>query len=233
MLAGYLSLCRISNLPSIWTNVLCSYMLAVGAFSWAGYLPIAFSLSCFYLAGMCLNDVCDADHDRHSRPSRPIPAGLVSLSGARRLTGALFVLAFASLLMPPHRQGMAGAVLLAIIIVWYDFRHKKNPLSVLLMAFCRFLTYSVTALAATGSMPLSVLGVGLLQFVYVVGLSLVARHENARATPYPFPVIPLLLAGIPVLDGIMLAILVHPAWLLAGLGGMLLLLAGQRCIRGD
>jgi len=42
-----------------------------------------------------------------------------------------------------------------------------------------------------------------------------------------------LLAGISLLDGILLAVLAGPAWLAAGVGGFLLTLAGQKYMRGD
>ncbi|RII31254.1 MAG: prenyltransferase [Geobacter sp.] len=230
---GYLELCRISNLPSIWTNVLCAVVLATGRFSWEAYLLPALSLSCYYLAGMCLNDVCDAAYDGLHRPLRPIPSGRVSRIGARILIFALFATGTAAILGVPFRQGSYAALPLIVLIVWYDFAHKNNPFSVLLMASCRFLVFAVAALATTGSMPALVLLAGLLQFIYVVCLSLVARYENNRTTPFPLPVIPLMLAGIPLLDGIMLAFLVQPAWLVAGGGGALLMLAGQKYFRGD
>lgn len=230
---GYLDLCRVTNLPSVWTNVLCASLLATGRFSWPGFLLPVFALSCYYLAGMCLNDLCDAAHDRVHRPARPIPAGVVSSRGALLLTLALFGAGTLPLLAAPHPAGFAAALLLVAVIVWYDLWHKQHPFSVLLMAFCRFLVFAVTALALTGRVAPAVILAGVLQFGYVVCISLVARRENARATPFPFPVIPLMLAGIPLLDGVLLALFASPAWLLAGLSGSILMLVGQRFVRGD
>ncbi|MBI5656794.1 MAG: UbiA family prenyltransferase [Geobacter sp.] len=230
---GYLDLCRVTNLPSVWTNVLCALLLATGRFSWQGYLFPAFALSCYYLAGICLNDLCDAAYDRVNRPSRPIPSGTVTPRGALLLTLALFTAGTLPFLAAPHVEGLLAAILLMAVIVWYDFRHKRNPLSVLLMALCRLLVFAVTALAATGRLSALPALAGALQFAYVVCISLVARHENARAASFPFPVIPLMLAGIPLLDGVLLALLVSPAWLLAGLCGSILMLIGQRFVRGD
>lgn len=230
---GYVELCRVSNLPSVWTNVLCAFVLATGGFSWKEYRIAAFALSCFYLAGMSLNDICDAAHDQVNRPTRPIPAGTVSLAGAWLLTVALCAAAYAALLFAPCRQGLSVALILTAAIVWYDLRHKKNPLSVLLMASCRFLVFPVTAVAVAGKVGLPVLAAGGVQFLYVLVISVVARHENARPTRCAVPVVPTLLAGIPLLDGMILAILVHPAWLLAGVAGALLMLGGQRVVSGD
>lgn len=230
---GYLDLCRISNLPSVWTNVLCAAVLAAGRFSLATFLFPALALSCFYLAGMCLNDICDAAHDARHRPSRPIPSGRISRRGAWVLTILLFVVGTSALLGTPFMQGFYAAFLLMAVIVWYDFQHKQNPFSVLLMAFCRFLVFAVTSLALTGGLPAEVMTAGGIQFTYVVCISLVARYENSRPEAFSFAVIPLMLAGICMLDGVMLAVMVQPGWLLAGIGGMLLMLAGQKYVRGD
>jgi 4-hydroxybenzoate polyprenyltransferase len=228
-----LELCRISNLPSIWTNVLCSILLSTGHFSWPTYLLPVLALSCYYMAGMCLNDICDTEHDLINRPSRPLTSKQVSPSGAWILTISLFTVGTAILILSPFIQGIYAGVLLVIVIVWYDLKHKQNPYSVLLMASCRYLVFAVTALSVTGSMPALVMRAGIIQFIYVVSISIVARYENSRPTPFSIPVVPLMLAGIALLDGIMLAILVHPQWLFAGIGGAILMLAGQKLVRGD
>lgn len=229
----YLQLCRVSNLPTIWTNVLVGCLLSGGLFSVSLYVLLAASLSCFYLAGMVLNDLCDTDHDRLFRPSRPIPSGRISERAALILTVALFIAGFGALFFAPSMRGASAAVLLLTVIVLYDQHHKQNPMSVLLMATCRFLVFAVAALAITGHLVSFVVVAGSIQFIYIVALSLVARYENSRQVPFSFPVMPLLLAGISLIDGIVLALFVGPVWLMAGVAGFLLTLAGQRYVRGD
>lgn len=230
---AYLSICRISNLPSVWTNTLCAYLLATGTFSWRGYLIPAFALSCFYLAGMCLNDFCDRAHDVEHRPFRPIPSGSILPREALLLAIALTASGCAAILTAPCKEGLIAALILISIIVWYDFDHKRNPYSVLLMASCRLLIFVVTPLSVAGTVSETALLAGAAQFSYVVCLSLVARYEGSRSTPFTLPVIPLMLAGISLLDGIILAILVAPGWLAAGLGGAILMQGGQKYVRGD
>lgn len=230
---AYLDLCRVSNLPTVWTNVLAASLLAAGQFAPVPYLQLTLALSCFYLAGMSLNDICDLDHDRLNRPSRPLPSGRVALRDAKRLTLALFAIGMSLLLVAPHLSGAGAGVLLLVAIVAYDLRHKGNPLSVLVMASCRLLVFLVVALALTGQANRWVIVAGGMQFFYVVLISLVARHENTRATPFAYPVIPVMLAGISLLDGLILAVLVAPPWLLAGIGGAFLTRLGQRHVRGD
>lgn len=230
---AYLGLCRASNLPTVWTNVLAASLLATGRFDPASYLLLALALSGFYLAGMSLNDICDLPHDRQRRPERPIPSGRVSLRGAGLLTLALFAGGFLLLAHAPDPRGVGAGLALLAAIAAYDLHHKGNPWSVLIMAACRLLVFVVVALALTGDIPAPVMVAGGLQFAYGVAISLVARHENARATPYAWPVIPAMLASIALLDGVVMAVFVAPLWLLAGVAGALLTQYGQRYVRGD
>jgi 4-hydroxybenzoate polyprenyltransferase len=232
-LKAYLDLCRVSNLPTVWTNVLAACVLATGRFSAGSTLLAAVSLSCFYLAGMVLNDLYDTEFDRESKPSRPIPSGRISVHHAKLFTLLLFACGFVVLAMAAHRSAAFAALLLVAAIVAYDRHHKQNPYSVLLISSCRFLVYVVAALAVSGRLPSAVVLAGSLQFGYIVILSLTARYENARSSAFPFPVIPVMLAGISLLDGMVLGVLVDPVWLWAGIGGFLMTLAGQRYVRGD
>lgn len=232
-LKAYLDLCRVSNLPTVWTNVLAAMLLATGAFHANEYLLLAFALSCFYLAGMSLNDLCDLEHDRVHRPGRPLPSGRVSTPGARLFTLVLFALGFLALALAPEMTGLVAGLALLAAIVAYDLRHKGNPLSVLIMAACRGLVFIVVGLALSGQLPPLLLAAAAVQFAWVVLVSLAARHENRRAAPYPFPLVPALIAGISLVDGLLMAALVAPGWLAAGLAGVLLTWAGQRHVRGD
>ena len=228
-----LELCRVSNLPTVWTNVLAAAVLATGRFPLAGYLLAALSLSLFYCAGMVLNDIYDAEVDRQARSTRPIPSGRVLLPPAQALVRLLFAAAFGSLLFLPYRRSALAALLLTVAIIAYDRWHKGHPASVLLMALCRFLVFMVAALALSGRVAPAVVAAGLAQFLYVIILSLVARWENRRPQRFSTPVIPLMIAGISLVDGLVLAIVAAPAWLLAGVGGMVATLLGQRLVRGD
>jgi 4-hydroxybenzoate polyprenyltransferase len=230
---SYLDLCRISNLPTVWTNVLAAYMLASGEFSLFPYLALAVAMSGFYMAGMSLNDACDVAYDRLHRPSRPIPSGRVPLRNAIALTIALFAAGMALLLTLPYWSGLVAGVILILTIVVYDLRHKKTPFSVLIMAACRFLVFAVASVAISDRLVPLVLVAGGIQFLYVVLISVVARHEARRSNAFPFPVVPAMLAGIALLDGLILAVLVSLPWLLAGIAGALATWFGQRYVRGD
>ncbi|MDF1552339.1 MAG: UbiA family prenyltransferase [Deferrisomatales bacterium] len=230
---NYLHLCRVSNLPTVWTNVLAAVVLSGAGFTLSRYLLLAGALSCFYAGGMCLNDLWDAAVDRVDKPGRPIPSGRVSLRGARALTVVLLLSGLGGLALVPHMPALAAGAVLLLVIVLYDRYHRDCSWSVLLMAACRFLVFVVAGLGASGGLEGAVLWAGLLQFLYVLVLSLVARWEKLRQRGYGFPVIPWMLAGVSLVDGLVLAALAAPVWLLAGVGGAVATLAGQRYVRGD
>ena len=68
-----LNLGRISNLPTVWSNVLAGMVMAGGALDHR-FIPAGLSLSLFYVGGMYLNDAFDRGIDAIERPERPIPA---------------------------------------------------------------------------------------------------------------------------------------------------------------
>lgn len=228
-----LDLCRISNLPTVWTNVLAAVVLSGVPFSWFNFFMLALSMSLLYSGGMCLNDICDVDRDHTKKPFRPLPSGKISIKLAYIFTAALFVIALSLLFAFPYKAAIHAGFLLVVVIVTYDIFHKSHPLSVFLMATCRLMIFVVSALAVSGAVGLLVAMAGSFQFLYTLAISVAARHENRKQMPYNFPAIPAMIACISLLDGIVLAILASPAWLVAGIGGAALTHAGQNYIRGD
>ena len=147
-----LKLGRISNLPTVWTNTLAGVVLAGGATGDARVPWLMLALSLCYVAGMFLNDAFDREFDARHRPERPIPSGEVTASDRfrRRLrhargrgrpvgVGRLRVSGGTG-----WRPAVAGLVLGATI-VFYDWHHKENPLSPIVMGLCRVLVYVTAA----------------------------------------------------------------------------------------
>src|SRR5262249_50855518 len=88
-LYGHLALARISNGPAVLTNALAGAALA-GARQVDGKLVlVAIAMILFYSAGMYLNDLFDYTLDCQARPTRPLPAGLVSRRAATIVAIAL------------------------------------------------------------------------------------------------------------------------------------------------
>src|SRR5690242_3153058 len=79
ILRAHLSLARISNTPTVVSNVLAGAALATTlAFGWQ-IVALCLATALFYTAGMYLNDILDVEIDRQQRPDRPIPSGTVSM----------------------------------------------------------------------------------------------------------------------------------------------------------
>ena len=76
-LSTLLRLGRISNVPTIWTNVLAGSIIAGGAGYSKGVGLIAIAMTAFYVGGMYLNDFFDRAIDARDRPGRPIDAGKI------------------------------------------------------------------------------------------------------------------------------------------------------------
>jgi len=195
---------RVSNLPTVWSNLLAGWFLADGGNDCAALVPLLLGGSFLYLGGMYLNDFCDADFDARYCPERPIPAGKIS----RRSVGVLAVLWFAAGLacLIPFGWFTTGiALLLIAAIVLYDFRHKDVSWAPLTMGFCRFLLYPLAAAAAVGPILLwcffpAATALGL----YVAGITYLARGESRPDKPVRWA---LLLLLLPVLLSVGMCVL--------------------------
>ena len=176
-LQGWLTTARISNSPTVVSNVLVGVALAgvLQPDSRVGLLIVAMVL--FYTAGMILNDVCDFNWDTEHRPNRPMPAGLVSRGAGAMAVTALFVAGAVLIWLAGGVTSVLSGLVLIGFIVFYDAWHKSNPLSPWIMAACRVMVY-VTAFVAF-AWPLSpALGLAaLLLVLYMAGLTYIAKSE--------------------------------------------------------
>jgi 4-hydroxybenzoate polyprenyltransferase len=207
-LSVWLRLGRVSNLPTVWSNVLAGLAL-VGALELEPpLLALVLSLSLFYVGGMYLNDAFDRHIDRVERPGRPIPAGHVTAAtvfsigfGALAAGTALLALTARTTGASPTRA-LASGVALAAFIVLYDAYHKQNPVSPLTMAACRVMIYVAVGFSVRRELtPLVLAGIACLLF-YLVGLTYAAKQEAFNRLPRLWP---LFCLGLPVLVGAVLA----------------------------
>ena len=189
-----LRLGRVSNLPTVWTNVVAGVVLSGGTMDAFPLVLLIVALSLFYVAGMYLNDAFDRKTDARERPERPIPSGQVRTStvfaiGFSLLLAGEGVLAIISYGLeggqgwPPLVAGVA----LAAAIVYYDMHHKTNPLSPVVMGSCRALVYVTAALAVTSSLSNPVLWGAGLMLAYLIGLTYAAKQENLAKVKNVWP----------------------------------------------
>ncbi|MEY4546256.1 MAG: hypothetical protein RL685_2451 [Pseudomonadota bacterium] len=215
-----LRLGRVSNLPTVWTNVLAALALSGGLsldsplrsssfpgsdFPGSHVVLLAAAFSLFYVGGMYLNDAFDRHIDARERPQRPIPSGQVSATSVFTLGFLWLALGMALLLHVAYHGGaglppavLSGAAL-AACIVGYDVYHKQNPLSPILMGLCRVLVYIGVGCAVLGPLRSALLlGAGGL-LCHLIGLTYAAKQEAlnrlSRAWPLWFLAAPLLYAA--------------------------------------
>ena len=187
-------------------------------------------VSLMYAGGMVLNDVVDAERDRKLATHRPIPSGRVTrgragLVSLLMLGGGWLLVAVIGWLTgvggtkggawsePYVAAGWAAA--LVACIVGYNLFHARFPISCVLMGVCRGLIYLVAAAVAAGHAtggkgvwaatvhPVSLAMAGGLA-AYVLGVTLLARHEHRRDVVtsssvqrwFPIALLPLPLAAV-------------------------------------
>ena len=192
----YLGLGRVSNIPTVWSNCLAGWLLAGGTPNPADFALLALAVTFFYTGGMFLNDGFDHAWDAKNRPDRPIPSGTISLeevfaAGFFQVLAGLGLLIVVGWKIQPEAslQAMGGGVALAAVIVYYDFRHKRDPLSPLIMAFTRALVYFIAAAIATATFGSDVWAGMAVLLCYLIGLTYVAKQETLREVKNLWPLI--------------------------------------------
>jgi len=207
-----LTLGRVSNLPTVWTNTLAGALLA-GARPGPEFAMVVLAFSLFYTGGMFLNDAFDSPWDARERPERPIPSGA---AGAREvfLWGFGLLAAGVSVLALFGREAAMAGMALAGAITFYDWNHKANPLSPVIMGLCRALIYVGAALCYTIVLPGALWWSSLVLVCYLIGLTYIAKQETLARVENLWP---LAFLAVPVLYGAWLiapAPLVAPFWAL-------------------
>lgn len=176
-------LARAGNFPSVASNVLAALVLSQpGDAVWPEGALLAWTLlaGCLaYAGGATLNDVADARFDAVHRPDRSIPSGAITVRGAALLGFAQLFAGSAVLVL--FGAGVLWVLLLVAVILAYDAFHKRWTGSVMLMGGCRVALALALASLPGHSFTPWLLGWIALLFLYIVGLSLLARREYAIA----------------------------------------------------
>jgi UbiA prenyltransferase family len=200
-LSTLLRLGRISNLPTVWTNVLAGSVVAGGGQHPREIAMIVTAMTAFYVGGMYLNDFFDREIDARDRPGRPIDAGEIR-AGSVLLIGFGLLAAGIALMISFGPSAMLCGILLACVIVLYDVWHKGNALSPVVMGSCRALIYIGTGVAVTGGVSnATIIGAVALAF-HVAGITYAAKQESLDRVGNLWPLVLLavpLFVTLPVL----------------------------------
>ena len=171
-LVTLLTLGRVANLPTVWSNCLAGWWL--GGHGNPGKLPLLFiGATLLYMGGAFLNDAFDADYDRQHRRSRPIPSELIPAKEVGRWGAGLLLLGVFWLFWLGTTTGLLG-VAVALTALAFNITHRMFPLSPGLLGLCRLFLYA--AAASTGALGVEgwALWCGLALAAYVIGTRLLA-----------------------------------------------------------
>lgn len=206
MFRTLLTLGRVSNLPTIWSNILCAWIIVDGYFGEPFKLgSLLAGASLLYIGGMFLNDYCDREIDAEQRPERPIPSGQISANAVRNIASTLLLFGFAAIAWtgllnndtPTKWLPAAFAAGVVLCIVIYDFNHKGNPVAPIFMAACRALLYPAVATAfafSDGIDTYNLIATGAM-FVFIMGVTFLARTE-ATTNTIDYPAIAMIAAPV-------------------------------------
>jgi len=195
-----LRLGRVSNLPTVWTNVLAGTVLAGGAWQNARTGIVLLAMSLFYVGGMYLNDYFDRAIDTRERPGRPIPAGDIS-ANAVAAAGFAMLCGGVVLLAPTGAAAAVTGLVLAGLIVAYNLFHKGVAISPVTMGLCRAFVYFGAAAAVSG-MSWSIALAGFALAAYVAGLTYAARQESLDRVGNLWPLLLLAAPLVPALPAL-------------------------------
>jgi UbiA prenyltransferase family len=192
-----LRLGRVSNLPTVWTNVIAGATIANAAVNLVDVALVGLAMTAFYVGGMYLNDFFDRDIDARERPGRPIHAGDISAGAVSAIGFALLAVGTALL----ARFGLLTVIwglALAAAIVLYDAWHTGNVFAPVIMGLCRALVYLATGAAVSGEIRFALIAGAMALAAHVIGLTYAAKQENlnqvGRLWPLAILAGPLLLA---------------------------------------
>lgn len=185
---------RVSNLPTVWSNALCGWLLGGGG-SLARLVAFALGATALYVGGMFLNDAMDADFDRQHRRERPIPSAAIPEALVWKIGGALLLggtLLLASLGISTALLG----VLLLLAILLYDAVHKAVAFSPVIMASCRLLLLLAAASTGANGVTGAALWASLVLAGWIIGLSYIARRESVKGPMAAWPLAALALPAV-------------------------------------
>jgi hypothetical protein len=195
------ALWQLIRIPGVFTahaDILAGALIAgAGTDQIPDLILLFIATSCFFSAGMALNDYFDRDIDQQERPTRPIPSGRVTHGTALSLGIALLATGvFFSFLV--NAASFTIALLMTAAILLYDGRLKRfrwaGPLN---MGSCRYLNL----LLGISILPFKpgIMLIPLLTWLYIFGITVLSSSEVKGRDPLAVAVCLACIAGVAVL----------------------------------
>ena len=215
-----LTLFRISNLPTVWSNVLLFFFITLAMHNnniarFSEYAILLFLLLFFssiaYVLGMVWNDIFDFQWDQKNKNNRPLVQGVINLKLTQIIATFLLVFFLSSCFIFLNFSYVLLSLSLLVNILLYNLLHKKKNLGVLsplFMASSRVHLYLLSIAIFQKNNFLSfiaketLVSVALL-FSYIQILTLFAKQEyrylqDKKATKKKSQIVFFLLLGLPL-----------------------------------
>jgi 4-hydroxybenzoate polyprenyltransferase len=206
-LSAILATGRISNLPTVWCNVLVAFLIiqfsalhfgeaSCAVFPLTLFIASCIGASCLYVGGCFLGDAVDVEFDLAHKPTRPIPMGIlmretvytwasILLTTGIILPNAYLYFSTESFQLTP----LIASLALAGVIIAYSIWHKRSPwFGLPLIGACRYFLIifgACVAIASTGDC--SYLCKAAV-FATAVGIYTVCFASVARSESSPKPI---------------------------------------------
>jgi len=195
----WLKLVRIPAVFTVIAQVAAAFLLMSGTVEpVARLVTILFSAVALYWGGMILNDVFDVEEDRRERPTRPLPAGEISVRSASLVGWSLLAVgvALAAAAGFVNGNGVASTSCPAIVglatavCIWlYNGPLKTTLIAPLAMGLCRafcFLLGASPLVNINGAamfdvvnwFPGHVIAAAVGMGIYVMGITTISRSET-------------------------------------------------------
>jgi len=141
LIRNWLQLIRVPNLFTVPGDPLLGIMLVSwghGADLISGTGVVVTSIL-LYIGGLIQNDISDIEHDKKTRPERPLPSGNISLGSAKTVCALCFLLSLIITSLIGWLTLVTTVLLIASIIGYNNFLKETPVLGPILMGCCRML----------------------------------------------------------------------------------------------
>ena len=179
---NWLQIIRFPNLFTIPGDILLGYFVVSqgqDSWSWRTVALILISLM-LYSAGLIMNDIFDYDEDLKERPDRPLPSKKVSLEQAKQVMAILFATSVALSAIISLNAFIITTLLILTIYLYNGPLKKQGIVAGASMGTCRMLNVFLGASSWSGDWNFSIIAVGLIEALYIVGVCLIAKDETVR-----------------------------------------------------
>ena len=173
----FLELVRVPGIFTAQADILAGFLIAgAAAQSIPDFLLLVLASSCFYSAGMALNDAFDLPIDTRQRPGRPIPSGRIALNTAFYMGFGLLLLGLLLSRLASFPSFVIGVVLAAAIVTYDGGLKQVQWAGTVNMGVCRYLNL-LLGLSVTTLSPVSLL-IPLLTGFHIFGVTTLSRRET-------------------------------------------------------